>query len=406
MGSTEISIPADAAEDGAKREALRKAGLDFFEQVLAEASTGKDPFAPEAARPEKAAVARAGDARPGTTRRARAQREDPDLEAVGAMISGARLYVLTAVFVACSAAGLVLFKACLNPLETPGILTFLHLLPLSLLLLAFSGALGLEPITLDGAKASLPTCALNMFQMMMLFSVLLEGSVLFTISFCAVSQHAFQVAAEAALSRSAPPARSTWLCAAGLAALGAEVAGEVLFLRRPLPPFRTLLALLGYSGARLAQVAWEAAVASPARLEALLGGAEAAAKVAAAAEAQAGMRHADLALYSSLLGSLMALCLGFIGMEGNELIEHELSVPAVTAIMVSLACFIAAAVSDVLLTPMSTPRLRTGLLGLAAVGTILIDTAGPGAQRHVVTIGGALLATSVSALGSFLHNMA
>lgn len=115
--------------------------------------------------------------------------------------------------------------------------------------------------------------------------------------------------------------RNACVAAAALVIAGAEVAGEVLFLRRPLPPFRTLLALLGYSGARLAQVAWEAAVASPARLEALLGGAEAAAKVAAAAEAQAGMRHADLALYSSLLGSLMALCLGFIGMEGNELVR-------------------------------------------------------------------------------------
>lgn len=91
--------------------------------------------------------------------------------------------------------------------------------------------------------------------MMMLFSVLLEGSVLFTISFCAVSQHAFQVAAEAALSRSAPPARSTWLCAAGLAALGARLAfgrlrapGAAARLPRGAGLARTQAQLLGHPG--------------------------------------------------------------------------------------------------------------------------------------------------------------
>jgi hypothetical protein len=197
MASSEISA-SEGVEDERKREALRKAGQEYFERVLAEASTGKDPFAPE----QITEIAPQREKRTGATRRARPQREDPDLEAVGAIISGAKLYILTAIFVGCKAAGFVFFKvrqtyrslfstfivvathyiisamhstfstmaqpappwictlilgfvmrygqASLNPLETPGILTFLHLLPLMCVLLGFSGAFDLDPITLEG----------------------------------------------------------------------------------------------------------------------------------------------------------------------------------------------------------------------------------------------------------------
>lgn len=65
-------------------------------QVLATAGAGRDPFQaqPPPARP----------------RRMPEPAEDPDLEAVGELLEGARLYVLSALFVAGHAASLVLIK--------------------------------------------------------------------------------------------------------------------------------------------------------------------------------------------------------------------------------------------------------------------------------------------------------
>ena len=66
-------------------------------QVLATAGAGRDPFQaqPPPMRPRRAPPAPA---------------EDPDLEAVGQLLEGARLYVLSALFVAGHAASLVLIK--------------------------------------------------------------------------------------------------------------------------------------------------------------------------------------------------------------------------------------------------------------------------------------------------------
>ena len=102
---------ADAAEEERKREALRKAGQEYFERVLAEASTGKDPFAAEPIEDKAAKRAeKQQKEQKRAQRRQRLQNEDPDMEAVGAVISGARLYILTAVFVSCTGMGLLFMK--------------------------------------------------------------------------------------------------------------------------------------------------------------------------------------------------------------------------------------------------------------------------------------------------------
>ena len=70
--------------------------------MLATAGAGKDPF----------------QARP-PARRARRDPEaaaDPDLETVGALLEGARLYVLSGVYIAGRAASLVLIKVPIQPL--------------------------------------------------------------------------------------------------------------------------------------------------------------------------------------------------------------------------------------------------------------------------------------------------
>jgi len=396
MASSEISA-SEGVEDERKREALRKAGQEYFERVLAEASTGKDPFAPE----QITEIAPQREKRTGAARRARPQREDPDLEAVGAIISGAKLYILTAIFVGCKAAGFVFFKASLNPLETPGILTFLHLLPLMCVLLGFSGAFDLDPITLEGAKAALPVCIPSMFQIMMVFSALIEGSVLFVLAFSLVIEQLLQMAASKLLLLSPPSQRSMWFCAAGVVGLGMEMIGEVVFLHQPRPSLRTWLALAVWSAAKFAELSWNHLKQSPEHAQRLLG-AESASKLTALADAEAGLQPGNVALYNAMVPALPALILGFVGMEGNELIEHELSVPAVTAILLSLVCFVSASVCGLLLSPQLTPRLKSGLVGLSAVGTVVFDAMAMGGSIHVLTVAGVLLAIIASTIVQFL----
>ena len=70
-------------DDSARREALRKAGAAYFDKVLKEKTTGADPFL------------------------------HPDIETVGRVLEGARLYVFGALFLLSTALSLVLVQVIL-----------------------------------------------------------------------------------------------------------------------------------------------------------------------------------------------------------------------------------------------------------------------------------------------------
>ena len=86
-----------AASEMARREALKRAGEAYFNKVLEKAQAGKDPFAQAPARLRRGADVEALD-------------RDPDLEIVGAVLAGVRLYFIGALFVAASAVSFVLIK--------------------------------------------------------------------------------------------------------------------------------------------------------------------------------------------------------------------------------------------------------------------------------------------------------
>lgn len=75
----------------------------YFAKVLAQSESGKDPFQapPPPARPRDIESIL-----------------DPDLETVGAVLEGSRLYVLSALYIASQGASLVLLKVPLACLET------------------------------------------------------------------------------------------------------------------------------------------------------------------------------------------------------------------------------------------------------------------------------------------------
>ena len=84
MADGQAAIEADAA----RKEALRKAGHDYFESILAKAASGRDPF-----------MADAADRRKSTD----VEALDPDLETFGQVLKGARLYFIGALFFAATA---------------------------------------------------------------------------------------------------------------------------------------------------------------------------------------------------------------------------------------------------------------------------------------------------------------
>ena len=74
---------------------MRSAASDYFDRVLKKAQAGKDPFK-EPPRPRRKPTD--------------AEEMDPDLETVGRVLEGSKLYVISALFIISSSASLVLAK--------------------------------------------------------------------------------------------------------------------------------------------------------------------------------------------------------------------------------------------------------------------------------------------------------
>lgn len=98
-------------EDQQRTKNLRKAGQKYIDSVFDKVQQGRDPFIP---------------AQPKTNAAAQADLEanqDADLEAVGHLISGSKLYVLCALWLTATATQTVFLKvvahaACLHPIHT------------------------------------------------------------------------------------------------------------------------------------------------------------------------------------------------------------------------------------------------------------------------------------------------
>ncbi len=117
MASVSTSAPS---EDDLRKEKLRKAGQEYFERVLSQASKGKDPFQQQQAQPQRAlASARSIEVRSLASggRQKGLPQIDEDLETVGAVLEGSKLYVLSALHVGGTALSLVLAKVGLEPAD-------------------------------------------------------------------------------------------------------------------------------------------------------------------------------------------------------------------------------------------------------------------------------------------------
>jgi hypothetical protein len=67
------------------------------------------------------------------------------------------------------------------------------------------------------------------------------------------------------------------------------------------------------------------------------------------------------------------LLLGFLFLEGQELVDHELSVPAVTVMLLSCAAFTLAAGCQLVLEDRLTSELKVLAKGMSLAGAIVLD---------------------------------
>uniref|UniRef100_A0A061RWV7 Uncharacterized protein n=1 Tax=Tetraselmis sp. GSL018 TaxID=582737 RepID=A0A061RWV7_9CHLO len=251
------------------------------------------------------------------------------------------------------------------------------------------------------AKFAIVTSMSTMLQQMMLFSALLHGTVLFLLSYTLVASRILRILSQAYVLGASPSWKRQFFCALGVLGAAAVLVGEVTVLKRPLPPLRSCLALVAWTAAKALESAWES-------LKRMAGGIEQAAgprigpRLAQIVDGEEALTAGSALMYRTMVPALPALALGFAGLEGNELIEHELSVPAVTAILVSVGCFLCAAISGLLLQLHLAPRLKSGLEGLAGLVAIVFDIAAVDTRFSLVCVLGALISCVASSLEGIL----
>jgi hypothetical protein len=113
---------------------------------------------------------------------------DPDVQAMGRIIEGAKVYVLLAVCVLSRAIAVVLLKDAMEHLETPIFLVFSHQISVvALLLILKAQNMATVPrLSVPQAQSIIPVAIMESLEMMLFFSSLNNGSVLFVVTLTSV----------------------------------------------------------------------------------------------------------------------------------------------------------------------------------------------------------------------------
>lgn len=113
---------------------------------------------------------------------------DPDVQAMGKILEGAKVYVLLAVCVISRALAVVLLKDAMEHLETPVFLVFSHQISVVVLLLILKAQnIATVPrLTVQQAQSIIPVAIMESLEMMLFFSSLNNGSVLFVVTLTSV----------------------------------------------------------------------------------------------------------------------------------------------------------------------------------------------------------------------------
>ncbi|KAL4425059.1 hypothetical protein ABPG77_001837 [Micractinium sp. CCAP 211/92] len=405
----QISVPLGPAvqqqsAEEERRQRLKAAGEAYFAKVLNQ-SKGKDLLAAAKTAGTRggSALGGGGSVAPGsvasgaTPQRLPLTTFDEDFLQAGAVIEGARTYVLGTIFVAAQAMQLVFLKSSLDALAAPALLLCLHFLPTAgaLRLLGAQGALELRPLSLRTLQGGAARALLGGLQALTLFWAVLHCSVFVVLCWTVALPHVLRAAVDLAANKGLPPGPRL----VGLGIGGGCTAATLLVL---FPGLRGLLALLCWAAVEAAGAAWAQLRQRP---ELLPAGAPLTAPVQQLLDAEAALDSATLAYVEHLLPPLPVLLLGLVLREGSELVDHELSVPAVTMVLLSILAMVVSACSDQLISGGLTRQARAALAAAGPLGTTVTEAAVHGlgspiafAAAIAASLAGVLL--RVTAVGS------
>mmetsp|Transcript_2363 Transcript_2363/g.5923 ORF Transcript_2363/g.5923 Transcript_2363/m.5923 type:complete len:437 (-) Transcript_2363:115-1425(-) len=380
-------------DEEARREALRKAGEAYFQKALEAKEKGADPFAvaptPQVSKPE-----------------------DPDLVAFGHAFESVKVYVYIVLYVLCMAASPVLIKGCFLSMQTPAILMFLHSLAVAgaLWLASMYDVVDLGQLSVAGVRGAAVSAALWAVQALCTFSALHHNSVLFVVAWTSVVGELIEVVAGLLLGQALPPAPSG-LLAPGVGGGVGSGQGPSGGPRRPgtaatlsamvsnmvdrfNPEMRMLCGVavgavvveiifdgdtvwLGFmmmgfwTAARIGEVAWRLIKSDP-QLGGRITGFRLPALIRELADEEAALTPGSASFLGHGLPAVPVLIAGFLALEGRELVNHELSVPAVRLMLLAITCYVTAQLCGLLLigrlAPSTAQALRSVAFVIAVVG--------------------------------------
>ncbi|MEW5297622.1 MAG: hypothetical protein WDW36_000820 [Sanguina aurantia] len=353
-----------------RKAELRRAGQDFLDRAMHTASKadGTDPFqtaiqpSPSSRLQSSTSISkRRRPGRPGAS-------EDPDVVAFGLLYESSKLYVYMAMYVVCHAVGLVLMKGSLHSMKTPAVLTFLHMLCAvgALALASQYDVIVVHPLSALRSKGCSVKAALMGLQLLFTFSALLHGSVNLVLccitlmpgvldAACSFFLHRLQPSKDVAMSLQIAAAACAleWLCDGHKSVLG-------------------VVMLLLLSAVKAAELLWRYL-----KQDATAGGAitdfAVVSLVREVAEEEEALSPADAVFLSHLLPAVPILLLGFGCLEGKEIVDHELSVPAVSVMLLSCAAYIAVVACQLLLDEKLPQSSKLYLRGAALLGTVVFN---------------------------------
>lgn len=348
---------SDTAAEQRRRTELRKVGEQYFAKAISQSNAGVA---------SKAATLPRSNGLPPDAEAP----FDADFEAVGAVIDSSKVYVLGAIYVLAQGASWVFLKEALRALGTPAFMVFLHCLPSAgtlWFLHTWSGSsVDIGPLNLRTLKGSTLSTAFHGLQMLTAFGALRNGSVSLLLAWTSlVPQLLQQGLLQGAWKQLRPTGRVGM--ATGLGGLA------VVLLFASWPGVLSLLCLAGWTAVAAGRVLLPALRLQADARPLLVMGGVAAEHVRDLAAGEDSVGAATKAFYESAIPAAPALLLGFVAMEGGTLVDHELSVPAVSSILVSLAAWSAAQVSRLLLRDKLKRQHQLATDGSAACVTLALQ---------------------------------
>lgn len=345
-----------AESEDKRKEQLRKAGQEYFDKVLQQASKGPvqldQPSSPRKPRKSKKRISR----------------EDPDLEAFGVALEGSKLYFLIGVNFCAQAAALVMMKGSLVFMKTPAVVAFFHMITAAaaLFIAKSYGVLDFAAIQAATLRGAALKVVLHGVQVLCVFGALLHGSVYLVLSWMCLLPALLEAAINFRLTGARPAARVQLLMA--LTAAGAVLEMSV----DPSAMWVTWIMLVLWTVAKSAELVWRYARVDPTLNNKLTDG-EWVERVRQLVEAESALDAPTSALLQAALPAVPALLLGFVFGEGVELVQHEPSVPALSVVLLSCVAGCGALLTALLLEGQVAGETQTGIRAASLAGTIILD---------------------------------